>query len=124
PRPDVQHGYAAAAWLAGTEGTLSAEDRQRRIASAIDGRHRTDHGHRYDEDQDDGGAARRPLRGERPERLDFARPAFGPDDSAGAYHAAFGCAAQVGRHVDLYRRSARSDRSWSVGAADHEYGQS
>ena len=56
PRADVQHGHAAAAWLGGAEARLPAEDRERRIAAAVDGRHRADHRHRHDEAQHDRGA--------------------------------------------------------------------
>ena len=40
PRPDVQHGHAAAPRLRGAEAAVPAQDRHRRTAPAVDGRHR------------------------------------------------------------------------------------
>ena len=37
PRPDVQHGHAAAPRLGSAEAPVPAEDRQRRAAPAVDG---------------------------------------------------------------------------------------
>ena len=62
PRPALQHGHAAAARIGGTEARLPAAHRARRAASSIDGRHRTDDGHRYHQDRDVRRQARRPLR--------------------------------------------------------------
>jgi hypothetical protein len=60
----------------------------------------------------------RPLRGQRPEGLDLAHPAFRPDDPAGAHHAAGRGEEEVRRHVDLHRRPARGHRQGADGAAD------
>jgi acyl-CoA dehydrogenase len=66
----------------------TCRDRQRRAAPAVDGRDRADHRHRHHQDQDHRGEEGRPLRRQRPEGLDLARAALGPDDPAGAHHAA------------------------------------
>ncbi len=58
PRPDVQHGHAAAPRLGRRRSSVPAEDRQRRTAPAVHGRDRAHHRHRHDQDQDHGGAAR------------------------------------------------------------------
>ncbi len=63
---------------------LPAGHRPRRTAPAIDGGDRTDHGHRHDEVEDRRGPQGRSLRRQRPEGLDLAAPAFGPDDPARA----------------------------------------
>src|SRR5436853_2886877 len=34
PRPEVHHGYVAAAWQRGAKGEMAAQDRQRRVAPA------------------------------------------------------------------------------------------
>ncbi len=60
----------------GAEGAVPAEDRHRRTAPAVDGRDRADHRHRHHQAQDHGGAEGRPLRRQRPEGLDLARPAL------------------------------------------------
>ena len=87
PRPDVQHGHAAAPRLRRAEAGVPAEDRERRAAPAVDGRHRADHRHRHDEDQDDRREEGRPLRRQRPEGVDLARPALRPHDPARAHDA-------------------------------------
>ena len=110
PRPDVQHGHAGPARLRGAEAEVPAEDRLRRAAPAIDGRHRADHRHRHHQDQDHRGQEGRPLRRQRPEGLDLARAALRPDDPAGAHHAADRGQEEVGGHVDLHRRPAPGDR--------------
>ena len=89
PRPDVQHEHPAAPRLAAAEEEVPAEDRHRRAAPAVDGRHRARRGHRHHQDQDRGGEERRPLRGERPEGVDLAAAALGADDPARAHHSAF-----------------------------------
>ncbi len=123
PRPDVQHGHAAAARLGRAEAPLPSEDRERRTAPPVDGRDRAHDRHRHDEAQDDRSEARRPLRRERPEGLDLAHPALRPDDPARAHDAARGGEAQVGRHVDLHRRPARIHREGPHRAADPEHGE-
>ena len=100
----LRHGSARA------EAQVSAEDRERRAAPAIDGRHRAHHRHRHDENQDHRRARGRPLCRQRPEGVDLARAALRPDDPAGAHHAARRCEEEIRRHVDLPRRSARGDR--------------
>jgi hypothetical protein len=52
PRPDVQHGHAAAPRLGRAEAVLPAQDRQRRTAAAVDGGDRADHRHRHHQAQD------------------------------------------------------------------------
>ncbi len=68
--------------------------------------------------------AGRPLRGQRPEGLDLARPALRPDDPAGAHHAAR-------RGEEEVARACRSSSSTCArpigqrhdGAADRQHGQ-
>ncbi len=106
PRPDVQHGHAAAPRLRGAEAEVPAAHRERRTAPAVDGRHRTDHRDGHHQDQDDRGAQGRPLRGQRAEGVDLARPALRPDDPAGSHHPARRGEEEVRGHVDLPRRPA------------------
>ena len=68
--------------------------------------------------------ARRPLRRQRTEGVDLARPAFGPDDPARAHDAARRGAQALGGDVDLHRRPARCHRPRPHRAADREHGQS
>ena len=123
PRPDVQHGHAAAPRLGRAEAALPAEDRQRRAAPAVDGRHRAHDRHRHHQDQDHRRAQGRPLRRQRPEGVDLAHPALGPDDPAGAHHAAGRRDEEERRHVDLHRRPARGGGTRPDGAADRQHGQ-
>ena len=88
PRPDVQHEHAGPARLRGAAPELPAEDRDRRAAPAVDGRHRADHRHRHDQDQDDGRPKGDRYVDQRPEGLDQPGPALRPDDPARAHHAA------------------------------------
>ncbi len=111
PRPDVQHGHAAAPRLARrrsskylpkiasgelrlqsmgvTEPTTGTDTTKIKTTAVQQGR---------------------PLRRQRPEGLDLARAALRPDDPAGAHHAAGRGEEEVRRHVDLHRRPARGDR--------------
>ena len=106
-------------------GTLlrhgSAEQKQRylpgiasrRIAAAGLRRHRADHRLRHDQAEDPRGAQRqrRPLRGQRPEGVDLARPALRPDAAAGAHHPGRGGQAPHRRAVGVSGRSAREPRA-------------
>ena len=80
PRPDVHDGHGAPARLAGAEAEVPARDRRRAPAAPGLRRHRADLRHRHDGAEDDGAArGQRCLRRQRPEDLDLARRAFGPD---------------------------------------------
>ena len=75
------------------------------------------------QDPHDGRAQGRPLRGQRPEGVDLARPPLGSHGAARAYDAGRAGEAPVGRHVDLRRRSPRGDRARAHRQADREHGQ-
>src|SRR5262249_14572288 len=51
-RPDVRDGLPAPARLGGSETALSAENRERRVAHAVDGRHRAYYRHEHDQPED------------------------------------------------------------------------
>ncbi len=87
-RADVHHGHAAAARKRGAEAGLPAGDRRRPSAPAGLRRDRADHRVGHDPAQDPRREARRPLRDQRPEGVDLARPAVGPDAPPGAHDAA------------------------------------
>ena len=97
---------------------VPAGDRRGQAAHPVDGRDRADDRHRHDEDQDHRREEGRPLRRQRPEGLDLARPAFRPDDPARAHDAARRGQEEIRGHVDLHRRPARRDRPRADGAAD------
>ena len=67
---------------------------------------------------------RRPLRGQRPEGLDLARPALRLDDPAGAHDAARRGEEEDRGHVDLHGRPARGRAERHDRAADRQHGQS
>ena len=113
----LRHGSEAQKQL------VPAEDRERRAAPAVDGRDRAHHRHRHHQDQDHRREEGRPLRRQRPEGLDLARPALRPDDPAGAHHAAGRGEEEVRGHVDLHRRPARGHRPRPDRAADPQHGQ-
>ncbi len=111
PCADVHHGHAAAARQSGAEGALPAEDRVGRTAPPGVRRDRAHDRLRHDQPEDAGRAARqRPLRRARPESLDLARAAIGPDAAVGAHHARRGSEAARRGLVRLHRRSQRSAR--------------
>jgi acyl-CoA dehydrogenase len=70
PRPDVQHGHAAAPRLE-AQKSCTCPDRHRRAAPAEHGRDRAHHRHRHHQDQDHGGEEGRPLCRQRPEGVDL-----------------------------------------------------
>ena len=96
----------------------------RRAATAVVRRHRADDRHRHDEAQDVRRATRRPLRRERAEGVDLARPALRPDAAAGAHDAARRREEEVGRAVGLSRRSATTrEQRGMTRAADPQHGE-
>ena len=89
PRPDVQHGHAAAPRLGGAEARATC--RRSRAASCGCSRWRVTEpttGTDTTKIKTDRGAQGRPLRRQRAEGLDLARPALGPHDPARAHDAA------------------------------------
>ena len=124
PRPDVQHGHAAAQRQRRTEakylpaiaaGTLRIQSMA--VTEPTTGTDTT-------KIKTTCGEKGRSLRRQRPEGVDLARPAFRPDDPARAHDAARRRQEEIRRHVDVHRRPARRNRPRTHGAADRQPRQS
>src|SRR6202011_3716978 len=95
PWSDVCHERAHPPWLRDAKKPISAENRLRRVASAIHGSDRTDHRNGHHQAEDSGDPPRRPLHREWTEGLDIPSAAFRAPVAACTYHAARGGEGQV-----------------------------